>query len=100
MNIDEQIENKMRQQKLPQASITSFLRAVNAARSGAGGLIPENTIEPVSSLPALERLRPSRLDASEVVSELAVIKLNGGLGTSMGLDRAKSLIKVKEDDTF
>ena len=29
-----------------------------------------------------------------------VLKLNGGLGTSMGLDSAKSLLKVKGADTF
>jgi UDP-N-acetylglucosamine pyrophosphorylase len=34
------------------------------------------------------------------LGQLAVIKLNGGLGTSMGLDRAKSLIAVKEGLSF
>jgi UTP--glucose-1-phosphate uridylyltransferase len=29
-----------------------------------------------------------------------VIKLNGGLGTSMGLDRAKTLLRVRDDLTF
>lgn len=29
-----------------------------------------------------------------------MLKLNGGLGTSMGLDKAKSLLKVKGNDTF
>jgi phosphoglucomutase len=29
-----------------------------------------------------------------------VLKLNGGLGTSMGLDKAKSLLKVKGNNTF
>lgn len=29
-----------------------------------------------------------------------VLKLNGGLGTSMGLDKAKSLLPVKGDDSF
>ncbi len=32
--------------------------------------------------------------------KLAVIKLNGGLGTSMGLDKAKSLLKVKDGYNF
>ena len=34
------------------------------------------------------------------VSQLAVIKLNGGLGTSMGLERVKSLIEVKPGLSF
>lgn len=29
-----------------------------------------------------------------------MLKLNGGLGTGMGLDFAKSLLKVKGNDTF
>lgn len=32
--------------------------------------------------------------------ETVVLKLNGGLGTSMGLDKAKSLLPVKGDDSF
>ena len=34
------------------------------------------------------------------LKKLAIIKLNGGLGTSMGLSKAKSLLPVKSDDTF
>jgi UDP-N-acetylglucosamine pyrophosphorylase len=100
MGLDEQIAGEMREHGLPDEAVTAFLRAVNAARSGASGLIPENSIEPVSTLPRLERLKPSRIEAVQVLEELAVIKLNGGLGTSMGLDRAKSLIRVKGEDTF
>jgi len=33
-------------------------------------------------------------------NELAIIKLNGGLGTSMGLNKAKSLLKVHKQETF
>lgn len=32
--------------------------------------------------------------------QTVVLKLNGGLGTSMGLDKAKSLLPVKGDDSF
>lgn len=34
------------------------------------------------------------------LQESVVLKLNGGLGTSMGLDKAKSLLTVKGSDTF
>ena len=34
------------------------------------------------------------------MQETVVLKLNGGLGTSMGLDKAKSLLPVKGNDTF
>lgn len=34
------------------------------------------------------------------MSATAVLKLNGGLGTSMGLEKAKSLLEVKDGKTF
>ena len=36
----------------------------------------------------------------DLISRCVCIKLNGGLGTSMGLQKAKSLLKVKGEDTF
>lgn len=35
-----------------------------------------------------------------ILAETAVLKLNGGLGTSMGLEKAKSLLEVKDGKTF
>ena len=35
-----------------------------------------------------------------LLSQTAVFKLNGGLGTSMGLEKAKSLLEVKDGKTF
>lgn len=36
----------------------------------------------------------------EISKKLAIIKLNGGLGTSMGLNKAKTLLKIKDNFTF
>ena len=36
----------------------------------------------------------------DLLNQTVIIKLNGGLGTSMGLERAKSLLPVKEGLTF
>ena len=38
--------------------------------------------------------------ASDAIATTAVIKLNGGLGTSMGMDRAKSLLCVRRGLSF
>ena len=38
--------------------------------------------------------------AKELLSKLVVLKLNGGLGTSMGCVGPKSLISVRNDTTF
>ena len=35
-----------------------------------------------------------------LLSSTAVLKLNGGLGTSMGLEKAKSLLPVKDGKSF
>ncbi len=63
-------------------------------------MIPESTIEPVDmeALADVEvdrRGRPPRRSGTT-----AVIKLNGGLGTSMGMDRAKSLLCVRRGLSF
>jgi UTP--glucose-1-phosphate uridylyltransferase len=39
-------------------------------------------------------------DAAALLAATAVLKLNGGLGTSMGLEKAKSLLPVKDGKTF
>jgi hypothetical protein len=38
--------------------------------------------------------------SQKLLSSTAVLKLNGGLGTSMGLEKAKSLLEVKDGKTF
>jgi UDP-N-acetylglucosamine pyrophosphorylase len=39
-------------------------------------------------------------DDASLLDQTVVLKLNGGLGTGMGLDKAKSLLPVKGSDTF
>lgn len=65
--------------------------------AGEKGFMPESTLEPVTELPELKDL--SEGDAS-LLGKTVVFKLNGGLGTGMGLDKAKSLLEVKNGDTF
>jgi UTP--glucose-1-phosphate uridylyltransferase len=62
------------------------------------GLIHGDELEPVGDLPALDDL-PDEVDAA-VLDRTVVIKLNGGLGTSMGLSAPKSLMEVKPGVTF
>uniref|UniRef100_UPI00358FB404 UTP--glucose-1-phosphate uridylyltransferase-like isoform X1 n=2 Tax=Myxine glutinosa TaxID=7769 RepID=UPI00358FB404 len=46
------------------------------------------------------RERPLPPDVSDLLNQLVVVKLNGGLGTSMGCKGPKSLISVRSDNTF
>jgi UDP-N-acetylglucosamine pyrophosphorylase len=96
------IELKMRNAGLCCAAVRSFRQNYLSLVSGETGLISEQAISPVESLPRLDELQqglaPGRI--AELISQTAVIKLNGGLGTSMGLDKPKSAISVKNGWNF
>lgn len=62
-------------------------------------MIPESSIAPVDDLPNSEEFSKDKPDTS-LLAKTVVLKLNGGLGTGMGLDKAKSLLQVKGNDTF
>ena len=66
---------------------------------GATGMIPEDTIEPVE-MESLAGVDVSDEVAGDAIRTTAVIKLNGGLGTSMGMQQAKSLLAVREEHSF
>lgn len=66
---------------------------------GATGMIPEASIEPVE-MDSLAGVDVPDGVARDAIQKTAVIKLNGGLGTSMGMEQAKSLLAVREDHSF
>ena len=53
----------------------------------------------MQALPVYNEL-PEATNMEEVLSKTVMLKLNGGLGTSMGLEKAKSLLPVKDGKTF
>lgn len=87
----------MRAEGVGQAAIDAFARYYEQLREGASGMLPEDEIERVGELPTLDELPDG--DAA-LVDAAVVIKLNGGLGTSMGMTQAKSLIEAKDGRTF
>ncbi|RMG92735.1 MAG: UTP--glucose-1-phosphate uridylyltransferase [Chloroflexi bacterium] len=91
----------MKKEGLPSLFIETFAWYYRQLVEGVTGLIAELEIEPVTDLPDMEAL-PLRLCqiGEEALARTAVIKLNGGLGTSMGLEHAKSLLPVKNGYTF
>jgi UTP--glucose-1-phosphate uridylyltransferase len=89
--------DKMRAEGVGDAAIATFAHYYEQLREGASGMLPESEIEPVDDVTALDDLPdadPGLLDSA------VVIKLNGGLGTSMGMTKAKSLIEAKDGLTF
>jgi len=92
---------KMEAEGLSWHAITAFKNCYEALVSGASGMIEEDTIVPASGLPTLESDITGKVQINpQLLKETVVLKLNGGLGTSMGLDKAKSLLNVKAQNTF
>ena len=81
-------------------ALRAFEHAYRLVQSGDTGVIGEAEIEPVDALPRLEELQVDDDQRSEAVRRCVVIRLNGGLGTSMGLHQAKSLLPVRDGLTF
>lgn len=90
---------KMQAGGLSEAARASFARAWRQAATGDAGLIPECELLPADGIPAFADVAAVAGDPS-LLDKLCVIKLNGGLGTSMGLEKAKSLIPVKDGMAF
>lgn len=95
-----QFETTMRSAGVNPAAIRAFQHAYDKLIAGDSGLIPESSIQPVETLPFARELPAPGPDAAALLSQCVVVKLNGGLGTGMGLERAKSLLQVKEGFTF
>lgn len=53
--------------------------------SGATGMISEADITPATDVPKLSDIKQGVTQRPELLGETVVLKLNGGLGTSMGL---------------
>lgn len=92
------IKAKMVAEGIAPSAISAFESTFESLVSGNTGIIPESTISAVPELLSSTSIKTTP-DAS-LLKETVVLKLNGGLGTGMGLDKAKSLLKVKGDNTF
>ena len=90
----------MRSDGVAEAAVETFSRYYEQLREGDVGMLPESELEPIGELPDAEQLPEDEAGASEALDRAVVLKLNGGLGTSMGLDAPKSLLEVKEGLTF
>jgi UTP--glucose-1-phosphate uridylyltransferase len=80
-------------------AIETFAHYYRLLEHGETGMIAEDSIEPLDS-ESLDDVEVDDAIASEALRGTAVIKLNGGLGTSMGMERAKSLLCVRKGMSF
>jgi UTP--glucose-1-phosphate uridylyltransferase len=95
----EQAREKMKADGVDPVAIDVFAHYYRLVESGETGMVPESTIEPLD-MEALADVDVSDDVAAEALQGTVVVKLNGGLGTSMGMDRAKSLLEVRDGLTF
>src|SRR3954466_9722517 len=89
---------KMRDAGVADVAIDTFAELYERLAAGETGLIGESDIEPVEAVPDFDALPAA--DDGDLLGQAVVIKLNGGLGTSMGMTRAKSLLEAREGETF
>src|SRR3954452_14803695 len=91
--------DKMAAAGVDEVAIETFAHYYRLLEHGETGMIPESSIEPVD-MEALSNVTVPDARAAAAARATAVIKLNGGLGTSMGMDRAKSLLCVRRGLSF
>jgi UTP--glucose-1-phosphate uridylyltransferase len=96
-------QEKMEAEGLQSSVIESFQYYYELLLSGEKGKIPE---EEISKIVADELLQLAKMDYSsegqDALDKTVIIKLNGGLGTTMGLGQnmAKSLLPIKNRYSF
>jgi UTP--glucose-1-phosphate uridylyltransferase len=89
---------KMRAAGAHEEAIRAFESAYRRLVSGQEAMLPTAELEPAGEIPALENLDDA--DPEAALRHLALIKLNGGLATSMGLQEPKSLVEAREGRSF
>jgi UTP--glucose-1-phosphate uridylyltransferase len=76
-----------------------FAHYYDLLAAGATGMVAEASVEPVTAPDQFEDGPPGPADLA-AFGQTAIIRLNGGLGTSMGLHQAKTLLPVRDGLTF
>ncbi len=96
----EPFERQMRSEKVESIAIDTFKYYFSQLLAGNTGLVGESELVPLEGLPDAEKLEGYQAAGVQALAHTVIIKLNGGLGTSMGLDKAKSLLTVKDGLSF
>lgn len=85
---------------VPEQAIAVFERFYADLESGATGMVHEADIEPLQDVRRLDELEIDEAQQAAALDVTAILKLNGGIGTSMGMEQAKSLLPVRGDVSF
>lgn len=95
-------QKKMKAAGLPPMVIDTFAHYYGQVATGETGLICNADISPLhpDDIVPFEDLGTFSEKGKVAAGQAVMIRLNGGLGTSMGLTGPKSLLPVKNDQTF
>ena len=93
-------QDKMRSDGLPEQAIDVFTAFYHQLEEGASGLIAESDVDPLTEVDSIASLDFDAETLRRAAAETVVIKLNGGLGTTMGMQQAKSLLPIKHRLSF
>ncbi|TGM58646.1 UTP--glucose-1-phosphate uridylyltransferase [Leptospira adleri] len=100
---EELIRRKMLSEGMSETFIQDFLKKVDQVRNGETGMVcweEVGDLDPQKDEISLEEIEKRSSPSPDILKNLVVIKLNGGLGTSMGLSGPKSLIELKNGMSF
>ena len=89
---------KMRAAGAHPEAIRAFESAYGRLVTGHEAMLPTAELEAAGDVPDLDHLPPA--DPAQALADVAVIKLNGGLATSMGLQEPKSLVQARAGRSF
>jgi UTP--glucose-1-phosphate uridylyltransferase len=90
--------DRMRRDGQPEEAVRAFERAYRELDAGASGTLPDAELEPVRGVPSAADLTDGG-DAA-ALDRTVVVKLNGGLGTTMGMTGPKSLVEARDGLSF
>jgi UTP--glucose-1-phosphate uridylyltransferase len=87
----------MRHADQPDEAIRSFRSAYERLVSGESAMLPSADLEPAGDVDIFDQLPEAD---PQILDHVAVIKLNGGLATTMGLRSPKSLVEARDGRSF
>jgi UTP--glucose-1-phosphate uridylyltransferase len=90
----------MKAESIPDCVIDTFCAYYKKLSRGEKGTITRSEIRAPSEENLIDYQAITGHRRQNILKKIAVIKLNGGLGTSMGLSKAKSLLPVKGNMNF
>lgn len=94
-------EDKMKRHGISPVAVNTFRYHYGELMADAQGFIEEKDISRIDSLPHLDALAGRYRELGKnLVRKTVIMKLNGGLGTSMGMECAKSLLPAKSGMCF